>query len=123
MLKKIPVWVIILILIIPSFFALLKPGFFPMQDDLQAFRIHQMVECFKDFQIPCRWVPDPGYQYGYPQFNFYPPSVYYLGEIIHLTGIQFIDAVKILFILGFILSALTCFIFLKSLFGQWPAFL
>ena len=123
MLKKIPVWVIILILIIPSFFALLRPGFFWMQDDLQAFRIQQMDKCFTDFQIPCRWVPDPGYQYGYPQFNYYPPSVYYLGEIIHLTGIQFIDAVKILFILGFILSALTCFIFLKSLFGQWPAFL
>ncbi|MDO8486505.1 MAG: hypothetical protein Q7S77_02315 [Candidatus Staskawiczbacteria bacterium] len=121
MLKKIPVWIILLILIIPSFFALLRPGFFWMQDDLQAFRIQQMDKCFQDFQIPCRWVPDPGYQYGYPQFNFYPPSVYYLGEMLHLTGIQFIDAVKILFILGFILSALTFFIFLRSLFGEWPA--
>lgn len=122
MFKKIPVWVILLILIIPSFFSLIRPGFFWMQDDLQAFRIQQMDKCFADFQIPCRWVPDPGYQYGYPQFNYYPPSVYYLGEIFHLTGMQFIDAVKILFILGFILSALTCFIFLKSLFGEWPAF-
>lgn len=121
MLKKIPVWVILLILIIPSFFSLLRPGFFWMQDDLQAFRIQQMDKCFADFQIPCRWVPDPGYQYGYPQFNFYPPSVYYLGEVAHLAGIQFIDAVKILFVLGFILSALTCFVFLKSLFGEWPA--
>lgn len=123
MLKKIPVWVILLILIIPSFFSLIRPGFFWMQDDLQAFRIQQMDKCFQDFQIPCRWVPDPGYQYGYPQFNYYPPFVYYLGEVMHLTGIQFIDAVKILFILGFILSALTCFIFLKSLFGGWPALL
>lgn len=62
-----------------------------------------------------------GYQYGYPQFNYYPPFVYYLGEIIHLIGFQFIDSVKILFIFGFILSAFIMFIFLKSFLWSWPA--
>ncbi|MDP3733505.1 MAG: YfhO family protein [Candidatus Daviesbacteria bacterium] len=114
---------LLFILIIPLFSSLLRPGFFPMQDDLQAFRIHQMVKCLNDFQIPCRWVPDMGYQYGYPQFNFYPPSVFYLGGILNLLGIQIIDSVKLLFILGFILSALTMFIFLKTLMGEWPAFI
>lgn len=115
-------WILLIILLVPAFYPLVRPGFFWMQDDLQAFRIQQLDKCIKDFQIPCRWVPDPGYQYGYPQFNFYPPSVYYLGEVFHLLGFQFIDAVKILFILGFILAALTMFIFLKSLFGNFPAF-
>lgn len=92
-----------------------------MQDDLQAMRVHQMFACFKDFQIPCRWVPDMGYQYGYPQFLYYPPSVYYLGALIHLFGIQIIDSVKILFILGYIFSALAMFIFLKAFFdGESP---
>lgn len=92
-----------------------------MQDDLQAMRVHQMFACFKDFQIPCRWVPDMGYQYGYPQFLYYPPSVYYLGALIHLSGIQIIDSVKILFILGYIFSALAMFIFLKAFFdGESP---
>lgn len=90
-----------------------------MHDDLQAFRIHQMNECFKDFQIPCRWVPDMGYQYGYPQYNFYPPSVYYLGEFFHLIGFQFIDSVKIVFALGFIVSALTMYLFLRDYFSKW----
>lgn len=116
------IWLILLIIVIvPSFISLIRPGFFPMQDDLQAFRIQQLDKCIVDLQIPCRWIPDAGFQYGYPQFNFYPPSVYYLGEIFHLVGFQFIDAVKILFILGFILSAVTMFIFLRSLFGDWPA--
>lgn len=116
------VWICLLfLLILPTFIPLIRPGYFPMQDDMQAFRIQQMDKCFQDFQIPCRWVPDAGYQYGYPQFNYYPPSVYYLGEIIHLLGFQFIDAVKILFILGFILSALTMFIFLNSWLKKWPA--
>lgn len=115
-------WILLAVFLIPAFFSLIRPGFFWMQDDLQAFRIQQLDKCIKDFQIPCRWVPDPGYQYGYPQFNYYPPSVYYLGEVFHLVGFQFIDAVKILFILGFILAALTMFIFLKSLFGNFPAY-
>jgi len=96
--KKYIFSILLFLLIIPSFFSLLRPGFYSMQDDLQAFRLHQMHQCLSDFQIPCRWVPDAGFGYGYPQFNFYAPGVYYLGEIIHLLGIQFIDTVKFLFI-------------------------
>lgn len=119
--KKFKAWIVLILLIIPTFYLLAKPGFFPMQDDLQAFRIQQLDKCFQDHQLPCRWIPDAGYQYGYPQFIYYPPSVYYLGEFFHLLGFQFIDAVKILFILGFILSASAMFIFLRSWLGVWPA--
>src|SRR5260221_9240583 len=113
------VWVIALILLtIPTFWTLLRPGFFPMQDDLQSFRVLEMDKCFSDQQLPCRWVPDMGYQFGYPQFNFYSPSVFYFGELFHLLGLQFIDSVKLLFILGFIFSALTMFLFLQSIFGK-----
>ena len=100
----------------------MRPGFFSMQDDLQAFRIYEMDKCFQDVQIPCRWVPDAGYGYGYPQFNYYPPSVYYVGALLHRIGFQYIDAVKILFILGYVASALAMFIFVDSLLGSWPAF-
>ncbi len=110
-------WVIlILVFTIPTFYQLISPGFFFMQDDLQAMRIHQMFSCFQDFQLPCRWVPDMGYQYGYPQFIFYPPSVYYLGALFHLLGLQIIDSVKLMFILGYVFSTLGMFVFLKSFF-------
>jgi hypothetical protein len=93
-----------------------------MQDDLQAFRVYEMDKCFTDGQIPCRWVPDAGYSYGYPQFNYYPPSVYYVGALLHRVGIQYIDTVKILFIAGYIASALTMFLLVDSILGAWPAF-
>lgn len=117
--RLIPIFVLI-ILIFPTFSKLLQPGFFPMQDDLQAFRVYEMDKCLDDLQIPCRWVPDPGYQYGYPQFNFYPPLPYYLGAGLHRIGFQYIDSVKILFILGYILSAITIFILVRSMLGTWP---
>jgi len=117
-------WIVVLIIaIIPSFFGLMKRGFFPMQDDLQAFRVYEMDKCFTDLQIPCRWVPDAGYSYGYPQFNFYPPLPYYLGAGLHRIGVQYIDSVKILFILGYILSAITMFVLVKELFkSSWAGF-
>ncbi|MEK7550243.1 MAG: glycosyltransferase [Patescibacteria group bacterium] len=117
--KIIPL-VLLTLITIPAFFNLLRPGYFPMQDDLQAFRVHQMDKCLDDFQIPCRWVPDAGYQYGYPQFNYYPPLPYYLGALIHSLGIQYIDSVKILFVVGYILSAATMFLLVSSLFkSSW----
>lgn len=121
--KKKWVWFILVVAAtIPTFTSLMRPGFFPMQDDLQAFRIYEMDKCFSDFQIPCRWVPDAGYKYGYPQFNYYPPSVYYLGEAFHKLGFQFIDSVKIVFALGYILSALTMFLLVSEIFGNFPGF-
>lgn len=115
-------YVLIIIFTIPAVWNLLRPGFFPVQDDLQAFRIQQMDKCFQDFQIPCRWVPDAGYGYGYPQFNYYPPFPYYVGAIIHRVGIQYIDVVKILFIAGYILSAFTLFILVSELTNKWSGF-
>lgn len=116
-------WIILIIATtVPTFSTLIRPGFFPMHDDLQAFRIYEMDKCFSDFQIPCRWVPDAGYQYGYPQFNYYPPLPYYIGELLHLTGFQYIDVVKILFALGFILSALAMYLLVGDLLGNFPGF-
>ncbi len=109
----------LLVLLFPTYSKLLQPGFFPMQDDLQAFRVYEMDKCYSDLQIPCRWVPDAGYQYGYPQFNFYPPLPYYIGAAMHRVGIQYIDAVKILFILGYLLSAVTMFMLVSELTNKW----
>jgi uncharacterized membrane protein len=117
--KRLVLILALVILTIPTYSKLLRSGFFPMQDDLQAFRVYEMDKCYTDLQIPCRWVPDAGYQYGYPQFNYYPPLPYYLGAALHRVGIQYIDTVKILFILGYVLSAITMFILVESMFGTW----
>ncbi|HET7098727.1 MAG TPA: glycosyltransferase [Patescibacteria group bacterium] len=117
--KLVPI-ILLTLLTIPAFYNLLRPGFFPMQDDLQAFRVYEMDRCYDDLQIPCRWVPDAGYQYGYPQFNFYPPFPYYIGAGLHRVGIQYIDSVKILFVAGYILSAMAMYLLISTLFkSSW----
>lgn len=113
-------WPVILILILGLLAArsLLVGGYFPMHDDLQIGRLYQMDLCFRDGQIPCRWVPDMGYGYGYPLFNYYPPLPYYLGEVFHLLGFSFIDSIKILFIFGLLLSGFFAYLLGKELWGK-----
>jgi len=108
----------VIFLTIPAFASLLRPGIHNIQDDMQYFRIYEMDKCFGDNQIPCRWVPDMGYGYGYPLFLYYSPGPYYLGTLIHAIGFQYIDSVKILFILGFIVSAVGMYALLLRLFSN-----
>jgi len=89
-----------------------------MHDDMQAMRVLQMDKCIKDGQIPCRWVPDMGYGYGYPQFIYYSPLPYYIMECFHLGGLPIIDSVKAGIILGFLLSGFAMFLLGRSLWGE-----
>ncbi len=117
-------FLLLTLLAIPTFISLLRPGFFPMYDDMQVIRLQQMDKCVKDGQIPCRWVPDLGYGYGYPLYLYYAPLPYYSMEVVHLLGVSFIDSIKAGFIASILLSGYFFFFFLKkflnsiaSLFG------
>ncbi|HPT65896.1 MAG TPA: hypothetical protein PK257_01115 [Candidatus Woesebacteria bacterium] len=113
------IWLLALILFtVPAFVTLLRPGIHNIQDNMQYFRIYEMQKCFDDRQIPCRWVPDMGYGFGYPLFLYYSPGPYYLGTLFHNIGFQYIDSVKILFIGGFLVSAIGMFLLLSSLFSN-----
>jgi len=102
---------------------LFKKGYFSIHDDLQVGRLYQMDLCFRDGQLPCRWVPDMGYGYGYPLFNYYPPLPYYFGELIHIIGFSIIDSTKVMFIAGFVISAILMFLFGRKLWGDWGGLL
>lgn len=110
----------LLILIIVSFtvLPLFHKGYFPVHDDEQVGRLIEMDTALKDFQIPPRWTPNLGFGYGYPLFNFYPPFIYYVGEVFHLLGFSFINSIKIVYFLGFFLSAYFMYLFAKELFGR-----
>ena len=66
-----------------------------MHDDIQPIRLFEIDKCVRDFQFPCRWVPDMGYGFGYPQFNYYAPLPYYVMEVFHLLGFGILVSIKI----------------------------
>ena len=101
-----------------SFKSLIRPGYFPMHDDMQVIRLVEMDKCIRDGQIPCRWVPDLGYGYGYPLYNYYGPLSYYFMEAFHLAGFSFLDSIKAEIILTFLASAVGMFLLGRSLWGE-----
>lgn len=116
--------ILLLILIIPSFNFLLKPGlYWNMHDDMQMIRQLEMEKCLKDGQIPCRWTPDLGYSYGYPLFNFYPPLPYLVGQIFRSLGFTFVTTIKLSTLLLIALSALTMYLLGSDLAGPLGGFL
>src|SRR3989338_7450199 len=122
MLKKIvktknfwPVVVITILALLASR-RLFVPGYFIMHDDLQMMRTLEMEKCFKDFQIPCRWVPDMGYGFGFPLFNFYPPLPYLFAMVFRLLAFPFTATVKLTFASAFLLSGAAMYFFARKFF-------
>src|SRR3989344_8198709 len=108
-----------LILTLSLLWPLLAASFFTHHDDVQIIRLYEMDKCFKDGQIPCRWVPDLGGVYGYPIFNFYAPLSYYFGELAYLITGSLIISVKIMFAVPFIGAYLFMFFWSRKFWGDW----
>lgn len=114
-----PILIVIFAAILAGRTLIFEPGYFKMHDDLQMMRQLEMEKCFKDLQIPCRWVPDMGYGYGFPLFNYYPPLPYLTGQVFRLIGFSFVDTAKFIFALSFVLSGIAMYFFAKEFFGRW----
>lgn len=107
-----------LILTLSLLWPLFVSPYFTHHDDVQIIRLYEMDKCFKDNQIPCRWVPDLGGIYGYPLFNYYAPLPYYFGEIFYLITGNLLVAVKIMFATSFVGSFIFMYLLAKKFFGQ-----
>lgn len=108
---------ILLALSILIVWPLFLPGYFSHHDNIQTIRIFEMRRCFEDGQIPCRWVPDMGYGYGFPLFNYYGVFPYYLGGFFSLF-LGYIGAAKALFFIPLILGGISMYYLSKELFGS-----
>lgn len=117
-LKSFLIFLVLLVITYPTVKNILRPGYFPMHDDIQAMRVLELDKCAKDGQIPCRWVPDMGYGYGYPQFNYYGPLPYYLMEGFHLSGFGYLDSVKAGLVVITFVGVVGMYLLGKSLWGK-----
>lgn len=116
--KKILPLIIVIILSVPIIRPLFLPGFFPMHDDTQPTRIFELSKALHDGEFPVRWVPDLGYGFGYPIFNFYAPLPYYFGAVILLLGLSAIVAAKIMFGVGLLAAGISMYLLGNKLWGK-----
>ena len=100
---------------------LLQKGLYLIHDDQQTARLFLLDQAIKAGQLYPRWVEGLGFGFGYPLFNFYPPLVYFLGEIFHLVGFGYIDSIKLVFFSSILLSGFAMFALVRKLWGEIPA--
>jgi hypothetical protein len=109
--------VLCFIVTIPYF----HPGYFPTHDgEWAVVRLTDMFRTLRDFQIPARYSGNLNFGYGYPLFNFTYPLPYYLGILVHLFGVGFVNTVKVLFAGSVFLSAFFMFLASRALWkSNW----
>lgn len=111
--KKNWVFIILIVLAIPSFYRMLRPGIFSMMD-FPVFRQIEYNKCVASLELPCRWAPDSAMGYGEPVFNFYGQFTFFIGNLIHIVGLSVVDSVKAVFILSLVGSAVTMYLLAKQ---------
>ena len=68
-----------------------------------------------------RWLKSFSYGWGYPLFVYTGPLPYVLGALFHLAGLSVVQAVNLVWFLGFYLAAISMFVCLLPIFGAWGA--
>ncbi len=102
---------------------MLQAGYFWGAHDARhsVYFLFEFDRVFTDGVLYPRWFPDMTYGYGYPLFNIYGPLAFYIGEIFHLIGFDFVTAVKIVFALAWVFSGLAMYGFVKRIFENRAA--
>ncbi len=108
---------LLLILTVPTYSLMLRPGIFTMHD-FHVFRQFEFDKCIQAHIFPCRWAADAGKGYGEPLFNFYGQFPYWLGEVAHLLGFSILDSTKLLLIFSVILSGVSMFFLGRKFWGN-----
>lgn len=107
-----------LVLTLALLWPLFAAPYFNIQDDVQNIRLYEMDKCVKDLQLPCRWVPDLGGEYGYPLFEYYAPLPYYVGELFYLPTSNLLFSTKVMFGLSFVLSFVFMYLLARKFWGN-----
>ena len=99
--------------------ALLQPGFFSSHDgEHQLIRQYVFDRAIKAGHFPPRFDRQLQNHLGYPLFTFTYQLPFWLGEPFVLAGVSIPDAVKIVFILTYIASGLTMYLFAQERWGR-----
>src|SRR3989344_3770988 len=118
MVKKYLPIVILLLLIIPSIWFLLLPGFFESDDgEWMVIRFSAFYQSLSDGQFPVRFLGRLNHGFGYPVANFLYPGFLYIGSFFHVLGFSFIGAVKVLLAGSVVLAGFFTYKWLRTFFS------
>lgn len=91
--------------------------------NIQVMRLYEMDSCFRDSQIPCRWVPGLENFYGSPKFNYSAPLPYYFGEFIFFITKNLSLSIKVILSMSLIGSYIFMYFFTSHFVSERRAYI
>jgi hypothetical protein len=118
-------WLTLPLLAIPALWPFVQEGL-PRSFDggLHLLRLGVLDYHIRHGTLYPRWAPDLMLGYGYPVFNFYAPSTYYLAELLHLLGFSFYFSFMAAFVILILSAGFGMWLLATSSFGaeqKWSA--
>jgi hypothetical protein len=122
--KNLFLGILLILFIFPLILPLFQTGLFVSDDaEWMVIRLTAFHQALAVGELPVRFLFRLNHGYGYPVLNFLYPGGFYLGEIFHLIGLNFVNTVKLVFGLSVFLAGLFSFLWLKTKFSLMPSFL
>jgi hypothetical protein len=111
-------WVAIPVLAIPAFWG--YAAGFPASADgfLHLLRTALLDTSIRQGILYPRWLPELVMGFGYPVFNFYGPTTYYLAEGLHLLGLGFYQALMGAFVVIVVAGGYGMYLLAAAIFGE-----
>lgn len=124
MLKKSRFFLVLLFLLsLIPLFDFFQPGL-PLTHDGQdhVARIANFYQSLSEGNLAPRWAANLNWGYGHPILMFLYPLPSYLASFFHFLGFSFINSIKIVFGLSFILSGIFMYFWIKEVWGKEAGF-
>ena len=114
--------VLLVVAALPMMWPLLQSGYYSNHDgEGHIIRLEEFDIALKDGHFPPRMDKNLMSGYGYYFFNFNYPLPYWGGELMHVLGLNYVDAIKAISILGVILSGFAMYLWQREYWNNWAA--
>ena len=92
---------------------------FLVQDSTQPARIEQFILNLKNLQFPPRIAPEMSFRMGWPLYNLYAPTSYWIASAIYfLTGFSIINTICMSYLVAILCGFLLSYLFFRLYFNR-----
>lgn len=118
------VWVLgVVVVSIAVLWPLVHSGYYVSDDgEWMVIRLSAFYQSLSSGQFPVRFLGRLNNSYGYPVANFLYPGFLYIGSLLHVAGVSFPDAVKLIMGMSVVGGALFVFFALRNQHGNHAGF-
>lgn len=119
-----PVLIVMGVALVAVLWPLFRPGFYVSDDgEWMVIRLSAFYQSLADGQFPVRYLGRLNNSYGYPVANFLYPGFLYIGSLLHLAGLSFLDSIKVILGMSVVGAAAAIFFALRTRFTVVSSFI